>query len=463
MPYKLASRENVNSDKFELWPAVLNVSFAKFGNRIEPYNFNTDDEIIRWLDSKCKTKILDRITNLQDFCNGDPNRLYSVYKCDHSDKKQCYRYMYSLRFRKSSEAIMTYLNDKGDRIKSSFKKIDSGIEFFNNDSDIVYSSDIRQINGELYEGIYPIDIDEHDPNHVNYMNYVNHMHINSLNTNPLNTNPLNTNPLNTNPLNTNPLDTNPLNTNPLDTNPLDTNPLNTNMLNTNHMRIGSLDTGHSHDDSSVIPNHEYAMVFAGSGGRHVNRWLNKFVKKLEIVQRYLTFFAKGGDSYISIVKDDDHDPMIHNIFKILADNKQNTLDDDMMQLNIRNMVVDPYLNNGELYQVRYEKTLLNWHKNYAYIITKLNMMPSKQFADMILNFSLMDFFKQIHTRENLDTFIKNIENIYGISHKKNALHNSGVMEKNHSDVSKFIRVVKSFVNNDIRTIAYSPSGLSKKI
>ncbi|VBB18596.1 hypothetical protein YASMINEVIRUS_1059 [Yasminevirus sp. GU-2018] len=385
MSYRLASRENIDSDKFDLWPAVLDRSFTKFNNRIEPFVFNTEDEILRWLDSRCKAKISERTTNVQEFRNGDPNRLYSVYRCEHngntnhsnSEDGLFDKFLYSLRVKKPAEAFMTYSNDKGERVKSSFKKLDSKIEFSNVDEEIDYSSDVRLINGEFYEGIYPIDEDEKDRTHLRYLDFVKTVH----------------------------------------------------------------------DSDPNGEKEEFSIVFANSG--YAVRWLDKFTKKLEVVQRYLEFFAKGGDAYVSIEKDDEHDTMIRYIFKTLSDNRLDTPEDDLMQLNVRNMVIDPYLCNNEIYQIRYQRTLLSWHKNYVHIIKKLGLMPSKQFADTIMNFSLMDFFKQIHSRENLEAIIKNIEMVYGVQAKKvEPDGNIRVIGRFRSDAPKFHKVVKTFSSNN---------------
>lgn len=56
MVFRLASRDNINSDKFDLWPAVLNRSFTKFNNKIESQVFNSEDEMLNWLDSRCRIK-----------------------------------------------------------------------------------------------------------------------------------------------------------------------------------------------------------------------------------------------------------------------------------------------------------------------------------------------------------------------------------------------------------------------
>ena len=112
----------------------------------------------------------------------------------------------------------------------------------------------------------------------------------------------------------------------------------------------------------------YDVVFVDSALG--NRWLERFVRKLEHVERFLDFFSKGGTNRIHIERDPNHDEMLMYIFKLLADNRRNTPEDDDIQLNIRNMIIDPHLCKEEIFQVRYNKTLLSWHKNFIYVIKK---------------------------------------------------------------------------------------------
>src|ERR1700692_4400300 len=114
--YRLASRDNINSDTFDMWPAVQDKNFTKYNNKIEPHIFNTEDSILNWLDSKCRTNIADRtMTNVHEFRNGNPNKIYSVYLCNHTNNEHPNGYnnmhdkfLYSVRVKKSTEAFMTY-------------------------------------------------------------------------------------------------------------------------------------------------------------------------------------------------------------------------------------------------------------------------------------------------------------------------------------------------------------------
>ena len=60
-----------------------------------------------------------------------------------------------------------------------------------------------------------------------------------------------------------------------------------------------------------------------------------------------------------------------------------------------------------------------WNGLIAGVIMMFAISCIQQFADMILNFNLMDFYKQNHNRDNLLAMIKNLEEIYGIDNTRN--------------------------------------------
>lgn len=390
MIYKLASRDNIDHERFEAWPAVLNSNFKKFNNAVEDPTFHTEDEIFNWLETRCRTKSNNRATNIQEFRNGDPNKIYSIYVCEHSDHDHPRlnntenvdmndRFLYSLRIRRAHEAYTMFNNEKGKRIKSSFKKIDNGIDYytllkFNAD----YSSDARLIRREYLEGIYPIEGDSNDIIHERYMKFIKDVH---------------------------------------------------------------------EKDAEENKEKEYSVVFANSVT--AAKWINQFLKKLDQVEKFLDFFAKGGNNYVNIERDPEHNDLLRYMFKILSDNRLATTEDDQMQMNIRNMIIDPYLSNQEIYQIRYNKTLISWHRNYIHIIKKLGIIPSKQFSQLIMNFSLMDFFKQIHPKENIESMIQNIKEIYGIKGAQSGYGTEPdavtyVRKKGTKERPPFFKVIKSF-------------------
>lgn len=379
MIYKLASRDNIDSERFDSWPAVLNTTFTRFNNTVEEHTFCSEDDVLNWLESKCRTKIPNRHTNVQEFRNGDPNKLYSIYACNHDNPhhgpEQCDVFVYSLRIRKMHEAYMTFVNEKGARVKSSFKKIENKVDFSVSAEEIEHSSAPRMINKEYYEGVFPLDKDEKDNIQTRYLEFAKSVH--------------------------------------------------------------ELDT-----PENKAKNYDVVFVDSSQG----TRWLDKFMKKLEHVERFLEFFAKGGNNQVNIDKDPDHDDMLKFIFKLLADNRLDTSEDQDLQLNIRNMMIDPYLCSSEIFQVRYNKTLLTWHRNYAYVVRKFGIVPSKIFSDMIMNFNLSDFYRQIHSRENLSAMIKNIDEIYGISQRNVGQKITFVKGRSikDQDKPKFFKIVKAF-------------------
>lgn len=381
MIYKLASRDNINSENFESWPAVLDKTFTKFNNHVEELTFHSEDEVLNWLESKSRTKSASRNTNVQEFRNGDPNKLYSLYCCDHENPHHDHNeehgdmFMYSMRMKKPNEAYMTFMNEKSTRIKSSFKKIDIQLVV---KEQVEHSSDIREIKREYYEGIYPLEIDTSDPQSIKYMEYVN--------------------------------------------------------------SVNDKDTDENKEK-------DYSIVTLSAISQNGSKWLDSFIRKLHHVEKYLNFFAKGGNTFINIAKDDEQILLNQYILKLLADNQQNTPEDDELQTKVKLIISDPVLCNNDKYQIRCGRTLVSWHKNYRYIVEKYNLIPSAQFSKLILNFNLSDFFKQTQSKENLRIMIKNIEEIYGIKKKnmeKNMYMPSNMIIKNKINYSKFHKTVKSF-------------------
>jgi hypothetical protein len=379
MIYKLASRDNTYSERFEAWPAVLNNLFTKFNNTIEEHTFCSEDDVLNWLESKSRTKSNNRYTNSQEFKNGDPNKLYSVYCCEHQNPNHGPElrdtFLYNLKYKKPHETWMTFINEKGTRNKSSFKKINIR---HNTKEEVEYSSDVREIGKVFFEGIYPIIVDENDKIETVYMKFVKSIH---------------------------------------------------------------------DLDSPENKKLEYSVVVMNKA----TRWIDLFLERLEHVEKILEFFARGGDTIVSLYDNEsqnfqEHRALVQHIFKLMEDNKLNTPDDNEMQISVRNIVTDPLLCTDEIYQVRYQESLITWHRNYSYMIRKYNLVPSKQFSNMILNFNLSDFFKQIQTKENLLTLINNLEEIYGIHYLKTNPKNKLEIQLLKGPVlnPKFQRITKSF-------------------
>lgn len=378
MIFKLASRDNINSEIFESWPAVLNKTFSLYNNHVEELTFCSEDEVLNWLESKSRTKSASRNTNMQEFRNGDPNKLYSLYCCEHSNPYHDQNdgnedfFMYSLRIKKPHEAYMTFMNEKSTRIKSSFKKIDIQIVI---KEQVEHSSDMREIKREFYEGIYPLEIDPVDHISTQYMDFVN--------------------------------------------------------------KINDKDTDENKEK-------DYSIVTLPSGG---SKWLDNFVRKLSHLEKYLDFFARGGNTFVNISRDDEQIILKQYILKLLADNQTDNPDDEELQTKVKLLISDPVLCSNEIYQIRHGRALISWHKNYKYVIEKYNLIPSAQFSKIILNFNFSDFFKQAQTKENLRVMAKNIEEIYGIKKKhneKNMYMPNNMIIRNKVNQSKFHTTIKSF-------------------
>ena len=75
------------------------------------------------------------------------------------------------------------------------------------------------------------------------------------------------------------------------------------------------------------------------------------------------------------------------ILQILDEHKQDGIEAHDVHNKLKYIVIDPLLYNDEIYQIRHNKTYISWHKNYIDIIKKLKLIPSKTFADIIINFS----------------------------------------------------------------------------
>lgn len=371
MMYKIALRDNVDPITLEVWPAVLDESFTRFNNKVVNTIFRSEDDILNWLESKSRTKSYNRHTNIQEFRNGDPNKLYSVYCCKDTDSDFDNLYLYSLRIKKANEATSTFLNEKGQREQSSFKKININTQI--KESIDEYSSEPREIMNELYEGIYPFDVNNDNNTMKKYMNYVNEIH--------------------------------------------------------NH-------------DPEKNRKKEYAIVLAND--KQYIQWLEQFLLKLQLVEKFLMFFSRGGNIYTKLEKSDENDVLCKYILKILDENIYGGTNENELHTKIRNLVVNPYLYKNEMYQIRYNKTFISWHKNYGNIIKENNMVPSKTFANIIMNFTLADFYKQFQSKNNLLKLIENLESMYNIQ-RVSDVRTLKILKKNPEPSPKFKRITRSFV------------------
>ena len=373
MKYKLVCRDNIDTNNIEVWPPVLDNTFNKFNNSIIDNLFNSEDIILNWLESKSRSKSFSRQTNIQEFRNGDPNKLYAVYQCCHDNPHHgteiTDKYLYCLRFKKPSEAPDTFTNERGERLQSSFKKVYIALDI--KETINSYSSEPREIKNAYYEGIYPLDVSGNDISKV-YMSYVMSVH---------------------------------------------------------------------NTDTEIDNNTGFKIVTADTS--HSSSWLHNFTEKLALVEKYLLFFSEGGSSITNLTKDNEHMNLASYILQILEEHKQDGIESHDVHNKLKNVVNDPILCNNEIYQIRYNKTYISWHRNYIDIIKMYKLIPSKTFSDIILNFTFADFYRQTQSKINLMRLINNLEQLYNIKHEPNKRY-IRYMGKNKQTLPKFNSVIRTF-------------------
>ncbi len=373
MVYKLTSRDNIDSDKFETWPAELSLSVDICNNKIIPHIYHSIDDILNWLECKSRGAILNNKINVQEFKNGDPNKMYSVYECNHEENSHGNelkdKYLFSFRQKKPHEAFSTFMNEKGERVKSSFKKININNETIDDVEN--YSSSVREIQHCHYEGILPYDIDENNPIEKGYMLFV---------------------------------------------------------TSVNNM------------DKEENKEKNYSIIY--SDARHITSWLDCFIEKLDKVEKFLDFFARGGNMYFHLKRDPHNDGIINQINYMIAECDDKGLDEETIS-TINNIMKDPLISTSDIYQIRYGKSFLTWHRNYIHMLKQYKIIPSKEFADVINNFNLSDFFKQIQTKENLMKILNNLMEFLDVTPKNN-IDNYRLIGKTVTPKPKFHKVTKSF-------------------
>lgn len=221
--FRVASRNNIDKNYFEIWGAVLDPNFTKFNNKIESAIFHSENDIYQWLDSG-------RGNNK----NGDPNKIYSIYKFIHNTNDPQINdgvFLYSLRFKRPSETPTTYVSLNGEKRTSSFKKVEKKMCLDNiiKNYNIEYSSDIREIDGICYEGIYPLDINDGN-NDIYFKKYLEYV-----------------------------------------------------------TKINNMDISNTEADYSIVYiNNEPSSV----------KWLENFINKLDYVEKYIEILARGENKYL---------------------------------------------------------------------------------------------------------------------------------------------------------------------
>ena len=166
---------------------------------------------------------------------------------------------------------------------------------------------------------------------------------------------------------------------------------------------------------------EYDVVFADKS----DKWLDNFITKLEKVEAYLRLLATGGKGRFNIrysvsklagAGQGQHEmrrsSLIIEINRILETNSDMTYETSEDFKKISNFVADPLLFDGDVYQVRFEDTLLIWHASYSQIIKEIRIVPSARFCKYIAQFDLSDFFKQNQSIDILNKIYENLAAMY---------------------------------------------------
>ena len=162
MPYKITSRNNLDNENLQNMPAVLDGEFVDMGNVVESGIFMNESDILAWLESRLNSRNIIK--------NDILNKTFSIYEYTNDDYSDV-MYKYSLRLKKQNEVNTTYVLNSVKK-SSSFKKFNISDFSIHTLKDIQYSSDMFVYKYQLYEGIYPLDLDIQDTKENDYFSYV---------------------------------------------------------------------------------------------------------------------------------------------------------------------------------------------------------------------------------------------------------------------------------------------------
>jgi hypothetical protein len=436
MHYKLVSRDNIESNILEVWPPVLIDSFTLFNNHVIDLNFPTEEQIFNWLDSRSRAKYANKMTNTQKAKNGDPNKIYAVYYCDSDDPDFLPIYMYSIKMVRSGEPQFTYMGEAGERVKTSFKKYNmqkydllerlvppviehdeearSSIE-----GGIIHSSDIRTVHFKYFEGIYPIsqelDIDMRELTGDTEDSSEEEPGV----------------PLPDKPYIRTIAQSKPKpKPRPLNVIPKTEKQIHYEDYMQYVAAIHKLDKEErsiQNDTSSdeMADSRTFDVVFSIPS----DKWLDHFLNKLEKIESYLRILTTGGKGQFHLRYSGNSNAggqheikrqgMIQDIKRILRTNIDMSRDTSEDFKKIDNLVSDPILYDGNVYQIRLNDTLLTWHANYSEVIRDCRIIPSKQFCIYIIMFDFSDFFKQNQPIEYLAQIYENLMSVYQVHASEN--------------------------------------------
>lgn len=379
-------------------------------------------------------------------------------------------YMYSVKMIRPGDPQLIIVSDTGERIKSSFKKYN--VQKYcltdrlnpNVENAILHSSEFRKVNQKYFEGIYPIgqELGIEQPNtqpntpadrealSADYMGGDTSSMIAGSEINPdiFETRDIKHlvrgikqsiqqtyDPYNTQ--NINHVDINPVYADYMEfVSAINTLDIEHNKFMAQHgIRAEQNNQRDQHNQRNAnttdlidvgsdygIDYREYDVVFADKS----DKWLDNFITKLEKVEAYLRLLATGGKGRFNIrynstskiagAVQGQHEmrrsSLIIEINRILEANSDMTYETSEDFKKISNFVADPLLFDGDVYQVRFEDTLLIWHASYSQIIKEIRIVPSAQFCKYIAQFDLSDFFKQNQSIDILNKIYENLAVMY---------------------------------------------------
>lgn len=369
--------------------------------------FTSEKEIFNWLTNRKRTQNTGKTIG-QIKMNADPDKLYAIYSFeyehDYNNPSNDLSYMYTVRLSRPNENPSKIIDVNGKVIKSPFVKIHKNIynlkdrlrysvpnipgkdnpinsQINISKSTIDHSPNMRIINGVYYEGVFPLSYELGLDDEIN--NEVNDDINENTNIN------------------------------------IDKNLLYDYM----DYVMATHETDQTINDSNI---ESYDLAFLGS----TDKWLDNFYNKLVSIEKYLIFLKNGGQGYFNLdgrTSDNrnilrnssplnaERNDLINRILNIITMNQGIHVKSENDTNKIMNLVKNPKLKDGNLFEVRYRNSLMIWHEAYSEIIRELRLVPSRDFSEFVVNFNINTFFEQYQTVERLQKIYLILAKEYGIS------------------------------------------------
>jgi hypothetical protein len=420
MPYIVCWRDNIERNILQDWEPVP--IKGVFNGDVYNNDFPSEEQVFNWLGSR--TRINTGIkTRKQIKMNADPDKLYGIYSYIHngnySDPSNDLVYHYTVRLLRPSEQKKKLLDSNNKVINAPFIKVhvntynlrerlvntvpnipgeSNPVNSIINTGSLDHSPSMRVISGEYYEGIYPISyelgLDEDDTTdnasyklYEDYMSYVNAIH---------------------------------------------------------------------ELDDIYEEGMEYDIAFLGDS----DRWIDEFYNKLVLIEQYLVLIQNGGQGNFNLEGRTSNNrnilkkaspytvhrqSLIDKIKTIIKRNTSTFIESTMDSSKLINLISDPFLYDGNLYQVRFRNSTMTWHKGYSQIIRVLRLVPSKEFCEFVVTFNINSFFEQYQTIDRLEKIYSELINIYNedvhIATTGNDIINKEYTSRNMGNV---IRIKRKF-------------------